>query len=284
MTLPQISALPWLLLALPLLAAVDVAKAVRWWALIGYGRPDLARCLRALVSGQLANALAPVRGGEVLSVGLLKVEGGPLLAGGVALAGSKALDAPVLALFAAWLIGSAAWDRSRLGLIAALTLVLIGAGLALLRPSWRERLTSRPLVRKLHLAELLKVAGSLREPRVLLAVAGSLAVVWLAGLAANGAVLLAAGAAPDLRLMAGILVAGYVTGLLPAPPGRIGTFEAGVVAALTAGGVALPRALQAAVALHLCQWCELGLLLGGSVLWSRAVGAGRRSTLRREAG
>jgi len=268
-TLPAATSLPWLLLALPALALVDLAKAVRWWELMGARRPDFARCLRALVAGQLANALIPLRAGEVVSVGLLKVEGGPLLAGGAALAGSKALDALVLAAFAAWLIGDAALDRSRPVLILAAALLLAGAAAAILKPEWRRRLGSLPVARKLHVPALLEVTQALREPRILAVVAGSVAIVWLAGLAANGLVLLGAGVSPSLPMMAGMLVAGYLTGVLPALPGRLGTFEAGIVLALTSVGVGVPQALAAAVMLHVCQWCELGLLLAASLAWSR---------------
>jgi uncharacterized membrane protein YbhN (UPF0104 family) len=66
-------------------------------------------------------------------------------------------------------------------------------------------------------------------------------------------------------LAARVLVAGYLIGLLPAPPGRLGVFETGVTVALTSAGVGLPEALTAAVMLHVCQLAELALLMTTSL-------------------
>lgn len=234
--------------------------------MIGRDRPPLKRCLRALVSGQLANALVPIRAGEVLSLALLKVEGGALVPSGAALAAAKALDAVVLAVLAVAVLGATVGDRARLVFVSAALILIAGVVVALLRPSWRQRLASLPGAKKLQLPALLEMAGCLRSLRSLLVVVGTSATVWLAGSAANGLVLLAAGVALDFRLVAGMLVAGYVVGVVPAPPGRIGVFEAGMVAVLTSSGVSLGQAIAASVMLHVCQLCELGLLLGLSML------------------
>jgi hypothetical protein len=93
--------------------------------------------------------------------------------------------------------------------------------------------------------------------------------VWAAGLAANAVVLAAVGAPVTLDLAARVLVAGYLVGLAPAPPARLGVFEAGVAGALLSGGVAPVTAVAAAAALHACQLANLGLLFGASVVGRR---------------
>src|SRR5919197_6377007 len=96
------------LVAIVPLAAVELAKAARWRALFGLHRPPFARCLRALVAGQLTNALSPVRAGEAVRLGLLTAEGASLVPAAGAMAGAKAIDTISLAAIAAALVGSAA--------------------------------------------------------------------------------------------------------------------------------------------------------------------------------
>jgi uncharacterized membrane protein YbhN (UPF0104 family) len=96
-------------------------------------------------------------------------------------------------------------------------------------------------------------------------------------MAANWLILLAVGTPPSADLAARVIVVGYLAGFLPAPPGRLGVYEAGVVAALSSGGLPLGEAVTAAIALHICQLAELGILLVLSLaitgrwrpLWSR---------------
>ncbi len=209
---------------------VELAKALRWQVLMGAARPDYPRCLRALVAGQLTNALLPLRAGDVVSVGLVKAEGGPLLAGTAALAAIKALDTLCLAGLAAAFLGTALLRQTRLGL-GLLAAVLI-CGLALAR-DWRV------------LVSLVVTSGA----------------VWTVGLAANWLVLLATGIPPSLDLVVRLLLAGYIVGLLPAPPVRAGVFEAGIAAVLNPAGVSLTQSLTAGVILHIAQLAELALLL-----------------------
>jgi uncharacterized membrane protein YbhN (UPF0104 family) len=110
------------------------------------------------------------------------------------------------------------------------------------------------------------VAETLKDPRTVLVLAMTTAVVWMAGLAANALVLAAVGVEPTPELAARMLVAGYLAGLLPAPPGRVGVFETGVAAALVSAGVRLGAAVTAGVVLHVGLLVELGLLLAGTLV------------------
>jgi uncharacterized membrane protein YbhN (UPF0104 family) len=262
------------LLAVVPLAAVELAKAGRWYALCGTRRPSYARCLRALLAGQATNALAPVRAGDAVRLALLAAEGGALAPATAALAGAKALDALILAAIATMVAGSAALAHAGWGLAVGALVPLAGAFRALRGTAARGWLEAHPLARKVRLGALVDVAGALREPRVLLGVASATAGVWLGGLAANALVLAAVGMEPTVDLAARVLVAGYLVGLAPSPPARLGVFEAGIVAALVASGVPAAASLAAAVTLHACQLVELGVLMAASLggrRWCRSA-------------
>ena len=262
---------PALLVAtLVALAAVELAKAERWRVLFGSAAPSYPRCLRALVAGQLTNALSPVRAGEAVRLGMIAAEGGQLVPATAALAAAKAIDTLALGAIAAAVLGGAVLGGSAWTLAAAAGVLVAGAATVLAGPRLRAWLLASRLARRLRLDSVLDVAETLRRPRALAEVCGTTAVVWLAGLAANWLVLLAVGTVPSLDLAARVIVVGYLAGFLPAPPGRVGVYEAGVVAALTSGGVPLGEALAAGVALHVCQLVELGLLMAlGLVMTGR---------------
>lgn len=260
---------PLAIVAILPLMAVELVKAVRWQALFGPARPSFMVSLRALVAGQLTNALSPLRAGEAVRLGALAAQGGSVIAGAGALAGAKAIDTVCLAAIAAGVVGAASLAHAGWGLIGGAVIATAGVLVALRGGFLRQRLESHRLTRKLRLAALIDVAETLQDRRTLAVVAGTTLMVWVAGLAANGIVLAAAGIPPTLDLMGRVLVAGYIVGLFPAPPARLGVFEAGVTVALTSAGVPLPQAITAAVALHACQLAELGILMAGSVLVRR---------------
>ncbi len=257
--------LPLAVLALLPLASVELAKAARWAVLFGPHRPPYMRALRALVAGQLTNALAPVRAGDAVRLGWIKAEGAAFVPAAASFAGAKAIDGVCLAAIAAGVLGSAAFARPSVGLLAAAGVVLLGVVLALLGPRARPLVARAPYADRLRLTALVDVANTLREQSVLGLVLGTTLVVWLGGLLANLGVLAATGIPPSLDLAARVLVAGYLVGLVPAPPARLGVFETGVTLALTSAGVGLQDAIVAAVTLHVCQLAELGLLFVGSV-------------------
>jgi uncharacterized membrane protein YbhN (UPF0104 family) len=256
---------PLLVATVLALASVELAKAERWRVLFGPDAPSYARCLRALIAGQLTNALSPLRAGEAVRLGLITAEGGRLVPAAAALAAAKAIDTLALAAIAAAVLGGAVLGERQWTLAAALIVLAAGALLLVGGPRLRVWLLERPLARRLRLTSIVDVAETLRRPRALAVVGGATAVVWLAGMAANWLVLLAVGTPPTVDLAARVIVVGYLAGLLPAPPGRLGVYEAGVAAALASGGVPLGEAVAAGVALHVCQLAELGILLALSL-------------------
>ena len=273
--MPEFSALSVAiaLAALPSLASVELVKALRWRYLLGENPPSFAQCLRALVAGQIANALVPIRGGEVVSVGILRVEGGPVVSGTAALLGGKAIDAIGLAALAAIILGTAAFRVSELAAVALGLAAL--AAMIVFRRRFRELATSTWLGRKLHLAELIEVVKQLRQAHTWPLMAAITVVVIGAGMLSNCIAMSAGGVPPTFDLAARMLVTGYAAGLLPAPPARLGVYEASIVAALGSAGISLSQSLEVAVLLHACQFAELGLLLLISMLWSR-VGRARQ--------
>jgi uncharacterized membrane protein YbhN (UPF0104 family) len=191
------------------------------------------------------------------------------------MAGEKAIDTVSLAAIAAAVVGAASLAGARWGLAGGAAVILGGVLVALKGRALRGTLEAHPLTRKLRLAALVDVAETLRDGPTLLFVFGATALVWGAGLLANGFVLSAVGIQPTLDLMGRVLVAGYIVGLVPAPPARLGVFETGITVALTSAGVALPQALAAAVTLHVCQLAELGILLVAGLAWRRWSWSGR---------
>lgn len=259
------------LLALFPLTAVELAKAARWRALFGVQRPSYAVALRALLVGQVTNALAPVRAGDAVRLGVLSAQGGALVPGAASLAGAKAIDTLCLGAIAFAVAGASVFAQRIAGFAAGAVVIATGVVLAVWGGQLRVPLERNPITRKLRLAALVDVSQALREPRVLVLCGTTTAVVWTSGLVANALVLAAAGSPSTLDLAARVIVAGYLVNLLPSPPVQLGTFEAAVTVALTTAGIPVETALLASVTLHGLQLVKLALLFGGSLLiaWMR---------------
>lgn len=252
------------LVALVLLVAVDVAKAWRWQVLYGVLQPSYQRVLQAQVVGQAANTLVPLRLGEVLRVSWAAPTPSGVARGTAGLVLTKAIDAVILAGLIAWVFGSSLLTQAQLlpvvglGLVVAIGLGLAqryrqigGGGIGAVRPLLSA---AARYARELH-------AGTLS---IVLLTSG---FAWIVGGLANMAVLAGVGAPPSIDAAARILASGYVAGLLPAPPGRLGVFEAAVAAALVAGGMDLTLAIAVAVVLHALQLLEVGLLVLVATRW-----------------
>ena len=251
-------------LALVLTAAVDLAKALRWQVLYGQVQPSYQRVLQAQVVGQAANTLVPLRLGEVLRVSWAAPTPSGVARGSAGLVLTKAIDAIVLAGLIAWIFGGSLLAQVQLlpavllGLMVAVVLGLAqryhhigGGGMGAIKPL---------------------LAGAARYARELHA--GTLAVVlatsafaWIVGGLANVAVLASLSAPLSIDLAGRILASGYVAGLLPAPPGRLGVFEGAVAAALVTGGMDLSLAITVAIVLHALQLLEIGLLVVAATRW-----------------
>jgi glycosyltransferase 2 family protein len=262
------------LLALIPLATVELAKAARWASLLGPRRPSYGHCLQALVSGQMANLLSPLRAGEAVQLGFLTLRGGAFAPAAATLVGIKVLDACVLLVFASLILGASAFGVSAAWIMVAAAVMCACVGVAVIGAGGQVQLAllRLPLADRVGIGQLQDVAIALRDQRVVLVVALTSGLVWCAGMLANVVVLAAVGVQPTFDLAARVLVAGYAVGVLPAPPGRVGVFEAGVALALVSAGVEPVAAVTAGVTLHVLQFTELALLLVASMVvppWSR---------------
>lgn len=259
------------LLALIPLTAVELVKAARWRALFGVHRPSYAVALRALVAGQVTNALSPVRAGDAVRLGVLSAQGGALVPGAASLAGAKAIDTLCLGAIAFAVAGASVFAQRSVGFAAGAVVIAAGAALAVWGGRLRAPLERNRITRKFRLAALVDVSQALRDPSVLMVCGATTTAVWASGLAANALVLAAAGSPSTLDLAARVIVAGYLVNLLPSPPVQLGTFEAAVTVALTTAGIPVETALLASVTLHVLQLVKLAVLFGGSLLiaWAR---------------
>ncbi len=254
----------WAAIALLLLASVDLAKALRWQALYGRSRPSFRRVLQALILGQAANTLIPLRLGDAVRVGWAAPTPGGVARGTAGLVLSKAIDAVVLVSLIAWVFGASLVTQVQLLPLIALGLlvaIVLGVAQRARLAGWQHG-SSVPAL----LAGIGRYARELRPSSVGIVLLTS-AFAWIVGGIANLAVLAAVGGPPTVDFGARILGSAYVAGLLPAPPGRWGVFEGTVAAALVAGGMDLPLAIAAAVVLHILQLIEIGLLVLAATRW-----------------
>jgi Glycosyl transferase family 2 len=113
------------------------------------------------------------------------------------------------------------------GLVGGASVLGCSLTLAYLAPRLRPAIEAHPRLRAWGAPAVLDVAQVLSNRRALLTVLGTTGVVWAAGLVANAVVLAAVGITPRPELAGRVLVAGYLVGLLPAPPARVGVFETG---------------------------------------------------------
>jgi uncharacterized membrane protein YbhN (UPF0104 family) len=185
------------------------------------------------------------------------------------MAAAKTLDALCLALIASVIVGAAAIGQSWLALVAGVLVLLAVAALVASGDALRNPLERLPFARQLRLASVVDVGRAMREPGVLGLVLAATAAVWVCGLAANWTVVAAVGLTPTPDLAARVIVLGYLVGVLPAPPVRLGVYEAGVAAALTSAGVPLAEAAAAGIVLHACQLVGLGVLAVASLAMAR---------------
>ena len=262
----QLGSADWRLaiVALVLLVAVDLAKAWRWQVLYGVTQPSYQRVLQAQVVGQAANTLVPLRLGEVLRVSWAAPTPSGVARGTAGLVLTKAIDAVILAGVIAWVFGGSLLAQAQL-LPAVLLGLLVALALGLAQRYWHIGGGGLSAIRPL-LAAAARYARELHAGTLSIVILTS-AFAWLVGGLANAAVLSAVGAPLSIDAAGRILASGYVAGLLPAPPGRLGVFEGAVAAALVAGGTDLTLAIAVAVVLHALQLLEVGLLVLVATRW-----------------
>lgn len=255
----------WLAPALVLLGAAFLLRAIRWQSLFPPGaRPPLPQVTTALFIGYLANALLPLRTGDVVAIVALSRRAGSTVAETTAtVLVQRAQDvlSLVLLLFLLqpWL-PHVDWLRAA-GLVALVLLILLAlAAAAVLRFGERvihvllRPLRALPFIPKDTLdrapAEFVRGLVGLVSPRVALVSFGWTTLSWLVLGVGFWLVLKASGI--ELSPVAGVLV---VIGIglamiLPSPPAALGVFEGATVVALSAYGVDGSTALSYALVLH----------------------------------
>jgi len=237
---------------------------------LGPGAPGLPHCLRALVAGQLTNALLPLRAGDAVRIGMIVWSGSLLTVATVSTAAAKAIDALCLAGIAALIVGAEfaglRWIPPVLAVCGLVAIIWVRR-----EPAIAQRLIDRvPLVRKLRIAELAVVLASIGPRQIALALTMTV-IVWTCGTMANLAILAAAGIAPTFDLAVRMLVGVYLAGLAPAPPARVVVFEGVVAGTLMTAGVDPGAAALAGLLLHGALLVELGalFLIANASTWLR---------------
>lgn len=235
---------PALLLAVVFALGAVWTKSVRWRGLLAPRVAVDGRSALALVmAGQLANNGLPLRVGEVARVALLE----PGAAGRAyvvsTIVAEKLLDACGLLFLAAvlgWLAPLPDWLRlttPALMIASSAVLVVVLCTGVRIGPRWLAS----------HAGRALAGLAAFRRRRDVVP-----AALWtLAGLAAGAAAnwwsLDAVGVQPTIPAALLVLLALYVGGTLPSPPGRLGIFQALCAAAVIPFGVELSAALAFAV-------------------------------------
>ena len=285
----------WVVLAFVTVLLTTAAKAFRWQVLFPSAqRPGLLLLAKALMVGQMANALLPARAGDVARVYLMGAEGETSRATALGtMAAEKAFDVLLLLLCAAGAATAAAlpaWLSASLVSLAAAGGFLVAVALFVSEDrllGWADRWSHLlPWSAGDRLAGLLLrgLAGlaSLRNP-AMAALAGAWSVVvWALSWSTNYVLFRAF----NLDLPAGaallVLVLLQVGTSPPSTPIHLGVFHALTLVALSALGVDSTTGLAYATVLHATVYLpKLGLgalALGqGRVRLRGGPLAGRRS-------
>jgi uncharacterized protein (TIRG00374 family) len=279
--------LRWLPPALALYFAGVVVRAARWSVLL---RPVVRTTIRGLwpivVVGYAANNVLPLRTGEIVRAFLLSDRYAVRKTTALAtIAVERLFDGLTMIIFmlAATTVISFTAELRHLALLGFLLFAAILLGLVALTlgGNLRDRLLQLvlgPLPTRLadrveQLAtSFLTGLGVFRRGRDLALVALLSVIAW--GFEASMYWAIARGFGPPLSSAMGAAAALLTTGvanlatLVPAAPGYVGTFEAGVLLAAY-GALGMPRglALSYAIVVHAALWFPVTLL--GAVEWWR---------------
>lgn len=314
--------LRWLPPALLLYAGGVWLRAVRWSVLLRPVAPLAPRdVLPTVLAGYTANNILPLRTGELVRAYLLGRAYGIRKSAVIAsIAVERLFDGLTMLAFLLLAMTAASVSPTaelrRLALVAALLFALALAMLAtlLLGGDHRDRLLAvllRPVpaglgerIRSIASA-FLGGLGSLRRGGDLLLVAATSLLAWGFEAAMYWAIAQGFGAAlrPAFTPAAALLTTGVanLATLVPAAPGYVGTFEAGVTLAVVGAlGVGRALALSYALLVHATlwfpvtvvgAWCWWGLARGGEAADGRsgrgtlsANAFGRRQAEGRDAG
>jgi uncharacterized membrane protein YbhN (UPF0104 family) len=206
------------------------------------------RAQRLTVTSSAAAAFLSGRAGDLLRAYALKREAGVPVAASVAVLGlEKVLDLTalflVLAPVSVVLPGLPTWAARSLPWVAALALTLLFA-------AWVAASRARP---PRWFAGFHAGLHIVRRPALLARALAECVVSWLCNLACLYAIMAAFGVVPSLGHGLLVLLATTVAVALPLTPGGLGTFQLGVVAALTPLGVPAEVGLAIGLLFHLTQ-------------------------------
>lgn len=260
-------------LAVALVVASLVCKAIRWWILYpAWCRPRINVAMAALILGQALNWLLPARLGEAMRLGMVGTEAQPNTVGsttavgiGVLLA-EKILDGVMLVfavIILAWLGAIPLWLRTAV-LVVSGGAGALGVTVALITHHG-ERSSPHlpggviPIPEWMHqrldlMASYLRIAGIgltswVHSKRLIPVVFTSLSA-WILGATTNYLVLRSLGINGGTVAALTVLVALYGGATIPSVPGRVGVFQYLCVLALAPFGVPSTQALAFSVVLY----------------------------------
>jgi glycosyltransferase 2 family protein len=255
----------WLVPSLLLIAVAVVIRAWRWQFLFDIStRPPLPALTRALLVGQLFNAILPARGGEIARVVVLHQETGTSRVEALATAIVERLY-DVLALLLLLFLATPFLpdvDWLRRAALFGLVLIIVVAVAMFAVDRWGVRpvrfvfspLERLPGVTPAHVergaANLVQGLGALHRPHLAIPSFALTLASWLVLAGAYWCVIAAFGVGLGLGAGLLLLVATTLALVIPSAPGGLGVFEAAGVVALGAYGIDDSTALSITVVLH----------------------------------
>ncbi len=269
----------WLGLALVATLASIPARAMRWAVLLARPRLPMDTLVSAVLIGQAANYIAPIRVGELIRAYLVG-RNTPLSAAQVlgSIAVEKAWDVLVLLLIAVTLVTLVAlptWFAASavgmaLGLGAGLLISLAALNkrhaLTALARRWVARLPGHT-VQKLpaRLDQLLEGLEVFRRPSVIVLATGCSLWVWALSATTTLGVMRALGV-PSLTAGLFLLAVLMLGNSVPSAPGAIGVVEGLTVVALGVFGIEYNAAFSVGIVLHAVSYIP-PLILSALALW-----------------
>ncbi len=291
----------WLLPALVLYGLGVVIRALRWSILLRPLVPVTTRqILPIVVVGYTANNVLPLRTGELVRAFLMRQQFGVRKTAALAtIAVERLFDGLTMLgfIFAAMTVISLTAELRHMALIAAIIFAAILVGLVVLTlgGSVRDRLLQlvlgplpAPLAERVErMAEsFLGGLGVLRRKGDLALVAVTSIAAW--GFEASMYWALAQGFGGEVAAVITVPAALLTTGvanlatLVPAAPGYVGTFEAGVTLVVNGAlGASRSLALSYAILVHAVLWVPI-TLIGAIVWWRIQLFSRRRGQTPRE--
>jgi uncharacterized membrane protein YbhN (UPF0104 family) len=268
----------WWLIGAAVIANIVTMSMQAWrWKLLlkSLGPVHFAQSFRALVIGFAMSSLLPAKAGELARVHMASRSMG--VARG-AIAGTTVLDhalnglmfVPIMAIVP-FLMPLPSWLAKGLIVVPAVALIIGVAGWLLAKPGAHHGTHESRL--RHFVAHIRHGLGPVRSPRTILGAAGAAAIVWCCEFLTTWLALSAFIPHPGFAPTVLVLTAVTLAIAIPAPPGNIGTFEAGAVLALAAMGVPKERAVAFALAFHGVHLVSVWLSTLPAYLWRRVATA-----------